>query len=123
MRVPGFLARQFIVPGSLRNTPTGFSVGARNPIGDGMLVEIGHIRIDGVDVSPDQITARRMGEDTIHRAADVSRTSPVAFQKGDQVTFDIVGLQLDPGDHLLEVEITELNIGQITIGLTEKLAG
>ena len=49
MRVPGFLARQFIVPGSLVNTETGLSVGARNPIGDGQLVGIGHIRIDGVD--------------------------------------------------------------------------
>ena len=123
MRVPGFLARQFIVAGSLRNTLSGFSVGAQNPIGDGMLVGIGHIRIDGVDVTPDQITATRAGEDAVHRAADVSPASPVAFRKGDEVTFHIEGLRLDPGDHLLEVELIEQSIGQVTVGLTEKLAG
>lgn len=121
MRVPGFLARQFIVAGSLCNTPTGFSVRARNPIGDGMLVGIGHIRIDGVDVTPDQITATRAGEDAIHRATDVSAQSPVAFRKGDEVTFHVEGLRLDPGDHLLEVELMELNIGQVVVGITERL--
>jgi hypothetical protein len=123
MRVPGFLARQFIVPGSLRNTPTGFSVQARNPIGDGMLVDIGHIQIDGVAVEPAAITATRAGEATVHRAADVSRTSPVAFCKGDEVTFHIEGLQLEPGDHLLEVDLVELNMGQLSIGIREPLAG
>jgi len=122
MRVPGFLARQFIVAGSLRNTPTGFAVGARNPIGDGMLVGIGHIRIDGVDVTPDQITATREGEDAVHRATDVSPAAPVAFRKGDEVTFHVEGLRLDPGDHLLEVELVELNIGQVIVGITERLA-
>ena len=122
MRVPGFLARQFIVAGSLRNTPTGFVVGARNPIGDGMLVGIGHIRIDGVDVTPDQITATREGEDAVHRATDVSPSAPVAFRKGDEVTFHVEGLRLDPGDHLLEVELVELNIGQVIVGITERLA-
>ena len=120
MRVPGFLARQFIVPGSLRNTSTGFSVGAQNPIGDGMLVGIGRIRIDGVDVEPAAITATRAGEDAVYRAIDVSRSAPVVFRKGDQVTFHVAGLALDPGDHQLEVELVELNIGQVTISLTER---
>jgi hypothetical protein len=119
MRVPGFLARQFIVPGSLRNTSTGFSVGARNPIGDGMLVGIGRIRIDGVDVGPEAITATRMGEDLVHQATDVSPATPVPFRKGDQVTFHIAGLLLEPGDHQLEVDLVELNIGQLSIVLTE----
>ena len=123
MRVPGFLARQFIVPGSLQNTETGFSVGARNPIGDGQLIAIGHIRIDGVDVSPDQITATRAGDPTLHRASDVSAATPVAFRKGDEVTFHVAGLQLQPGDHQLEVELTEASIGQLIVALTERSAG
>ena len=120
MRVPGFLARQFIVAGSLRNTETGFSVDARNPIGDGMLIAIGHIRIDGVDVTPDQITATRAGDPTVHRATDVSATTPVAFRKGDEVTFHVAGLRLEPGNHQLEVELTEANVGQLTVAITER---
>ena len=50
MRVPGFLARQFIVRGSLRNTPTGFTVRAQNPLADGLLVGIRRISVDGVAV-------------------------------------------------------------------------
>ncbi len=119
MRVPTFLARQFIVAGSLRNTPTGFSVDARNPIGDGQLVGIGHLRIDGEDVAPGQITATRAGDPTIHRAADVSPATPVSFRKGDQVTFHVAGLRLDPGDHRLEVELVEAGIGRLTVAITE----
>ena len=120
MRVPGFLARQFIVPGSLRNTETGFSVGARNPIGDGMLTGVGHIRIDGVDVTPDQITATRAGDDAVHQAVDVSVATPVAFRKGDEVTFHVAGLHLEPGTHQLEVELTEATVGQLTVAITER---
>ena len=123
MRVPGFLARQFIVAGSLSNTPTGFTVQARNPIGDGMLVDISHISVDGVVVEPAAITATRDGEDTVHRAEDVSRAAPVAFRKGDQVTFHVAGLLLEPGNHVLEVDLVELNIGEVSIGITERLAG
>ncbi len=123
MRVPGFLARQFIVPGSLQNTETGFSVGARNPIGDGQLVGIGHIRIDGVDVTPDQITATRAGDPTLHRATDVSPATPVAFRKGDEVTFHVAGLHLEPGDHQLEVEISEASVGSLIVAITERSAG
>jgi hypothetical protein len=122
VRVPGFLARQFIVPGSLRNTATGFSVQARNPIGDGLLVDIGHIRIDGVSVEPAAITAVRSGDERQYHAAEVSRTAPVAFRKGDEVTFHVAGLALDPGDHQLEVELVERDMGRLTIGLTEPLS-
>ena len=123
MRVPGFLARQFIVAGSLRNTPTGFSVQARNPIGDGMLVDIGRIRVDGLDIDRAVITATRAGEDRVYRAQDVSVASPVTFRKGDEVTFHVTGYRLDPGDHQLDVDLIEANIGQVSVGVTERLAG
>ncbi|MFN8621162.1 MAG: hypothetical protein U0869_10495 [Chloroflexota bacterium] len=122
MRVPGFLARQFIVAGSLRNEPAGFSVMAKNPIGDGWLIAIGHIRIDGVDVQPARITATRAGDPRVLLATDVSRETPVAFRKGDEVTFHVAGLHLDPGEHDLEVELTERDMGVLTVGIRERSA-
>jgi hypothetical protein len=122
VRVPGFLARQFIVPGSLRNTATGFTVQAHNPLADGLLVGIGRISVDGVAIEPAAITATRHGEARVYRATDVSRFDPVAFRKGDAVTFHVAGLALEPGDHELEVELFEINLGLVTVGIREPLA-
>lgn len=124
MRVPAFMVRQFTVPGSLRNEPGGgFVIQARNGLADGLLVGIGRISVDGVAIDPAIITATRAGEETVYRATQVSRHAPVAFRKGDVVTFRIAGLTLREGAHQLEVELIERDLGAVSLGFTETLAG
>ena len=119
MRVPDFLVRQFYIPGSLRHEGEGFRLQARNGMGDGTLVGIGAIVVDGTAIDPAAISATRAGEDTVHRAADISRTSPVSFSRGDVVTFHIAGYQLTPGEHRFEVEVFELNLGSLRLSLKD----
>jgi hypothetical protein len=121
MRVPDFLVRQFYVSGSLQAEGDGFSLQARNGIGDGMLVGIGRIRVDDTDIDVAAVTATRDGDPTVYRAADVSRRSPVAFSRGDRVTFHISGHPLAPGRHRFEVEIAELNAGKLVLSVTDDL--
>ncbi|MFO7533623.1 MAG: hypothetical protein R6W93_14285, partial [Candidatus Limnocylindrales bacterium] len=64
MRVPDFLVRQFYVAGSLQHEGDGFRVQARNGMGDGTLVGIGSISVDGSVIDPAAITATRAGDDT-----------------------------------------------------------
>ena len=122
MRVPEFLVRQFYVPGSLRNEADGFSLQATNPIGDGTLVGIGRISVDGRVVDPAVVSASRAGDGPRLRAADVTRSSPVAFRRGDVVTFHVAGPALAPGPHAFEVEVFELNLGRLTLALTDTVA-
>ena len=49
-------------------------------MGDGTLVGIGKVIMDGQVIDPAAITASRDGDDTVHRAADVSRRAPVIVQ-------------------------------------------
>ena len=63
MNVPGFIARQFYVTGSLRNEPTGFRLEAHNPMGDGILVGVGRLAVDGMAIPPETVTATRSGSD------------------------------------------------------------
>lgn len=121
MRVPGFLLRQLYVQGSLRNEPDGFSLRARNPLGDGTLVRIGAIRVDGQDIAPEEVTARRDGDTTTYRALDVSPATPVAFRRGDEVTFHVAGWQLEPGAHHLELEVDEVNLGRVSLGIDDRI--
>ena len=121
MRVPGFLVRQLYVAGSLHNVSGGFSLQARNSIGDGWLVGIGAIRVDGMDIPLTDITATRDGDQTAYRAVDVSPEAPVVFRRGDVVTFWIAGWALDPGEHRLEVELHERQLGTLSLGFTERL--
>src|SRR6187402_2744356 len=107
MNVPGFIARQFYVTGSLRNEPNGFQLEAHNPMGDGVLVGVGRLAVDGREIAPDSVTATRTGGDEVFRAADVSKRNPIAVRKGDRVTFHVAGQQLAPGEHRLEVELFE----------------
>jgi hypothetical protein len=121
MRVPDFLVRQFYVSGSLQSEDGGFRLQARNGLGDGTLVGIGRIRVDGTDIDLEAVTATREGDPTLHRAVDVSRTSPVSFRRGDIVTFHIAGHPLAPGRHRFEVEIVERDAGQLTLSVTDEL--
>jgi hypothetical protein len=121
MRVPGFLVRQFHVGGSLRRDGDGFSIQARNPLGDGTLVKIGAVSVDGHPVEPEAITATRQGEEGIHRAADVSRAAPVTFRKGDVVTFHVAGRPLEPGKHRFEIEVFEVNMGRLHLAFDDTL--
>ena len=121
MRVPDFLVRQFYVAGSLQHEGDGFRVQARNGMGDGTLVGIGSISVDGSVIDPAAITATRAGDDTVYRAADISRAAPVSFGRGDVVTFHIAGHQLEPGEHRFEVEVFELNAGSLILSLKDRV--
>ncbi len=121
MRVPGFMARQVYLAGSLRNEPGGFRLQARNGIGDGVLIGIGRIRVDEQAIDSRQITAQRDGEDAIYQAVDISPERPVIFRRGDVVTFHVAGWQLEPGEHDLEVELDERNLGRLIVAVRDAL--
>lgn len=123
MQVPGFIARQFYVQGSLRNTPDGFQLEAQNPMGDGTLVGIGMIVVDGQSVPTEAITALRQGDAAPIGAAQLSPLSPIRVHKGDRVTLSVRGGQLAPGDHKLEVELYERDLGALRFSLTDRLIG
>lgn len=122
MRVPGFLLRQLYIQGSLRNEPGGFSLQARNPLGDGTLTRIGRIRVDDQDIAPEEVSATREGDPTTYRAIDVSPATPVTFRRGDVVTFHVAGWQLEPGEHQLELEVDELNLGRVSLTIRDQLS-
>ena len=122
MRVPDFLVRQFYVKGSLQPEGDGFRIQARNGMGDGTLVGIGRVSMDGAAIDPSAISAQLVGSDTVHQAADVSRRSPVSFSRGDVVTFRIKGHALAPGEHRFEVEIYELNLGLLQLALKDTVS-
>lgn len=119
MHVPDFLVRQFYVGGSLLHEGDGFCLQARNALADGTLVGIRSIRVDGQLVEPAAITATRAGDAAVHRAADVSPLAPVAFRRGDVVTFHVAGHRLAPGEHRFEVEIVERDAGLLRLALSD----
>ncbi len=119
MRVPDFLVRQFYVKGSLQPAGDGFVLQARNGMGDGTLVGIGSVTMDGQRIEPSAISAQLVGSDTVYRAADVSRRAPVSFGRGDVVTFRVAGHPLGPGEHRFEVEVYELNLGLLQLELKD----
>jgi hypothetical protein len=122
MNVPGFIARQFYVAGSLRNTADGFALEAHNPLGGGTLVGVGQMRVDGRDLPAELVSARRPGESEPVKAADVSPTNPIRVEQGDRVTLQVAGEPLAPGRHELEVELFEVNLGRLAFTISDSLA-
>lgn len=122
MNVPSFLVRQFYVANSLRNNESGFELKAKNPMGAGTLVGVGRIAVDGSEIPAHAVTAQRDGDPLPVRAADVSRDNPIPVSVGDQVTLRVQGPPLPPGNHRLEVELVEINLGRLTLALSERVA-
>jgi hypothetical protein len=123
MNVPGFIARQFYVAGSLRNNDDGFQLEAHNPLGSGTLIGVGSLRVDGRDIAPTDVTAQRSGDATPINAADVSSTNPIQVAQGDRVTLRVRGEPLAAGRHELDVELVERNVGRLAFSIADTLAG
>ena len=123
MKVPGFIARQFYVAGSLRNTDTGFELQAQNPMGDGVLVGVGRMRVDGTDISPADVSAQRASDPAPIQATDVTASNPVEVARGDRVTLHVSAPRLSPGEHNLEVELFERNLGQLSFAISDTVGG
>lgn len=123
MKVPGFIARQFYVAGSLRNTPTGFELQAQNPMGNGVLTGVGQLSVDGKQIDPATVTAQRPSDPQPMSAHEVSPSNPVEVTKGDRVTLHVNGPQLSPGSHELDVSLTELNLGELSFSISDTVAG
>jgi hypothetical protein len=121
VNVPGFLVRQFYVSGSLRNTESGFTLQARNPMGDGTLIGVGQLKVDSVVVPASAVTAVRESDSREYRASDVSRERPIEVRQGDRVTLNVTGPRLAPGNHRLEVELTEQSLGTLRLSIMERL--
>jgi hypothetical protein len=122
MIVPAFIARRFYVPGSLRNDSDGFSLQAHNPIGDGTVVGVGRIAVDGQVVDPGRISAMRDGDASPISATEVTRYQPIRVSRGDRVTLHVSGPALASGEHLLEVELFERDLGALRFALREPVA-
>lgn len=116
------MARRFYVAGSLRNTPGGFRLQAQNPLGNGTLVGVRALRVDGRTIPLDALTAVREGESEPIRAADLSRLNPIRVVVGDRITLEVAGPALARGEHKLEVELFELNIGALRFSISDHLA-
>lgn len=119
VNIPGFIARQFYVAGSLRNTDSGWELQAANPMGSGTLVGVGKLRVDGRDIPPEVVTAQRSGDPEAIRATEVSRFKPVSVFKGDHVTLHVTGEPLAAGEHSLDVELFEVNLGRLSFSITD----
>jgi hypothetical protein len=115
------MARQFYVAGSLRNTPDGFELQARNPMGDGTLTGVGPVSVDGREIPVEAVSALREGEAERIRAADVSRFKPIKVRKGDRVTLQVTGQPLTAGEHELRVQLVELNLGALRFSVRDQL--
>jgi hypothetical protein len=119
LKVPGFLVRQFYVAGSLRNGDAGFTLQARNPLGDGTLVGVGSLMVDGVAIAPERVTAIRESDAKVFRASEVTAATPIDVRQGDRVTLSVAGPPLAPGSHRLEVELTERDLGALQLGISD----
>ncbi|MFI5254550.1 MAG: hypothetical protein ACHQ15_03750 [Candidatus Limnocylindrales bacterium] len=121
MQVPSFIARRFYVTSSLRNTATGFSLEAQNPMGSGTLVGVRALSVDGRPIPLEAVSAVRQGESEPIRATDLSRLHPIKVALGDRVTLAVTGDRLATGEHKLEVELDELNLGALRLSISDRV--
>ena len=119
MKVPGFLVRQFYVSGSLRNTESGFTLQARNALGNGQLVGVARLTVDGTEIPASAVTAVRESDGRTFRASDVTDARPIDVRQGDRVTLNVAAPPLAPGKHELQVELAEASLGIVRLTVTD----
>jgi hypothetical protein len=121
VKIPGFIAKQFYVAGSLRNAGDGFELKAQNPMGGGVLVGVGRMSVDGQEILPGRVSAQRSDGSAPIKAQEVDKWHPVPIQKGDTVTLHVAGQTLSPGEHRLDVELFELTMGQLSFSISDSV--
>ncbi|MEZ4597889.1 MAG: hypothetical protein R3C32_14395 [Chloroflexota bacterium] len=115
------LLRQLYRTGSLRNEADGFVLEGLARSRTGRSCASGGSTWTAEAIAPEDVTARRAGDDTVHRALDVSPATPVTFRRGDVVTFHVAGWRLEPGKHRLELEVDERNLGRVSLAIDDRV--
>jgi hypothetical protein len=124
--VPEAFVRQFYVAGSLRNTAAGWALDAQNPLGDGTVVGVGPIAVDGQDVLVEALRVRIVLPDETEPAAevgaaDVNRFAPLRFRRGDRLVLTVGGEPLAPGEHEIDLTLIELNLGGLRLRIVDSI--
>jgi hypothetical protein len=92
-------------------------------MGDGVLVGIGPIAVDGYGIDPHALSATRTDTDEEISAADIGPANPIRVRKGDRVTIVVRGPQLPPGRHELRVRLVEQSIGPLEFKISDRVPG
>lgn len=119
MKVPSFLLKRLYVNGSLTKTESGFSFKLKNVLAKATITGPLSLRVNGEPVDPEKIVLA-MGETSL-RSSDISADNPIAFDVGTEVEVRVEGLQLDEGEHTIEISTNSKEYGELKFDVKDKI--
>ncbi len=118
--IPSFLLKKLYVPGSFKNTPTGFQLSLRNTLAPGTLLGVSPLQIDGRDIPLEHVWFV-VGAQAPVRASEIAPTAPSTFPLNLVVTFQVDDQPLAPGRHRVSVVFNTKEAGELKIDAEDSI--
>ena len=110
--------KKLYVKGSLQNQDNGFVFQLKNLIDSGSISSISKLLVDGEEKSLEGVTLT-LGE-KVRAVSDISWSSSLYVNYGATLTLFVPGL-LQPGKHVIELQVNAPELGQISLPVNDTI--
>ncbi len=117
---PPSLLAKILVPGSLKNTASGFEFKLKNIIDSATLVGMGPLVVDDSGFTPD-VLMLKLGQTEI-RGDLLTRTNSLPIRISNEALITVTGAPLQPGPHKLTISVLTREAGRLQFSVTEPLS-
>ncbi len=118
MEIPPFMLKKLYVKGSLKKTSNGVSFTLKNAIASAHLVGIDSLTIGGISCADK--CRLKVGDKEVNRE-DIKPDNPLYFDVKDKADIIVEDVDLQEGEHEINVAIQTKEVGPLTITATDAL--
>lgn len=119
--VPSFMLKKLYKKSSLRNGENGLEFTLENTLSTARLTSLDKVVVDGTEYAADKVQVLVNGE--TKTASDFSQDNPLVFNKAEQFTVRIAGVQVDPAtSHMVVLQAKAVGLGDLKIEIGDTIS-
>jgi hydroxymethylglutaryl-CoA reductase (NADPH) len=119
MKIPSFMLKQLYVKNSLENVDDGFEFGIKNTLANSTITGSISLTIDNKSIPTDAVGV--LSDSKTTPVADISKDHEFLLEVDKQVTIQVKGESLSPGEHTIEIKTTTKEFGDIKFSITDSV--
>ncbi len=118
--IPEKILKRLYTYGSLKDTGEGVEFEVKNRLQDAKFTGITRLAINGVQIKPEDVRLETASGDT-YQLEEVNDENPITFSVGDTVYVVVQGVDLDTGDHKIDLEFSAEPFGELSLSITDTI--
>ncbi len=118
--VPDRILKRLYTYGSLKNTEEGIAFEVKNRLRNAEFAGVERLAIDGKKVALEDVRLET-AEGRSYTLDEVTEDDPIGFPVGRTVLVTVEGIELDTGDHTIDIDFVASPFGSLSLSITDTI--